>query len=139
MTVATRRRSRTPASEEAIAAARLVLGMTLGVGAMSAAIGASTSELMVVVALPTLVLLVAILRRAVKASGWAGVAVWVVLLPPAQGEAMLAPLAMIVLCAAIAIGPDRLVSWVVEDVAGHRGGSQPPPAQGWIEEDNTLR
>ena len=81
MTVVTRRRSRTPASEEAIAAARLVL------------------------------------------------------LPSAQGEAMLAPLAMIVLCAAIAIGPDRLVSWVVEDVGGRRGSSPPRPAQGWIEED----
>lgn len=135
MTVATRRRSRTPASEEAIAAARLVLGLTFGVGAMAAAIGASTGEPLVVVAVPTSVLAIAILRRAVKVSGWAGMAVWLVLLPAAHGEAMLAPLAMIVLCAAVAVGPERLVSWVVRDVAGHRVPSQHRPAQGWIEED----
>jgi len=135
MTVATRRRSRMPASEEAIAAARLVLGLTIGVGGMAAAIGASTGELLVVVAIPTIVLVIAILRRAVTVSGWSGVAIWLVLLPSAQGEAMLAPLAMIVLCVAIAIGPGRLVSWVVEDVGGHHGSSPPRRAQGWIEED----
>ena len=42
---------------------------------------------------------------------------------------------MIVLCVAIAIGPDRLVSWVVEDVAGAPRAPRGTTAQGWIEED----
>ena len=135
MTVATRRRSQRPASEEAVAAARLVLALSFGVGGMAAAIGASTGQPIVVVALPTIVLVIALVRRAVTVAGWAGAATWLCLLPPAHGEAMLAPLAMIVLCVAIAIGPDRLVSLVVDDVVGHHGDVQPRPVQGWIEED----
>lgn len=132
MTLATRPRSRTPASEEAVAAARVILGLTVGVGGMAALVGWGSEEPIVVIALPVLVLVVAIVRGSVSVAGWAGVAVWATLLPFAHGEALLAPIAMIVLCLAIAIGPDRLASWVGRDVAGRRRASEP---DGWIEED----
>lgn len=134
MTLATRRHSRTPVSEEAVAAARVVLGLTIGVGLMTAAMGAATEGPIVVIALPTLVLLAAVARGMVPLAGWAGVAVWAVLLAPAHDEALLAPLAMIVLCLAIAIGPERMLSWVHRDVVGHADADVRRP-DGWIEED----
>ena len=134
MTLVTRRRSRTPVSEEAVAAARVVLGLTIGVGLMAAAMGAATQAPIVVIALPTLVLLVAVARGIVPLAGWAGVAVWTVLLPSAHDEALLAPLAMIVLCLAIAIGPERMLSWIGRDVVGRAEVESRRP-EGWIEED----
>jgi hypothetical protein len=134
MTLATRRSSRSPVSEEAAAGARVVLGLTIGVGAMAAAMGAATDGPMVVIAAPTLVLLGALVRGSVPLAGWAGIAVWATLLPSAHDEALLAPLAMIVLCLAIAIGPERLLSWIGRDAVGHRDTGD-PPAKGWIEED----
>jgi hypothetical protein len=132
MTLATRPRSHAPVSEEALAAARVVLGMTVGVGGMAALIGWGSDQPIAVIALPVVVLVIAIVRGAVPVAGWAGVAVWATLLPSAHGEALLAPIAMIVLCLAIAIGPDRLGSWVGRDVAGRRRDDEP---EGWIEED----
>jgi len=133
MTLATRRRSRRPVSEEAAAGARVVLGLTIGVGAMAAAMGAATEEPIVVIAAPTLMLLVALVGGRVSMAGWAGIAVWATLLPSAHDEALLAPLAMIVLCLAIAIGPERMLSWIGRDAVGHRADDRHP--QGWIEED----
>jgi hypothetical protein len=133
MTPATRRRSRTAVPEEAVAAARVVFGLTIGVGLMAAAMGAATEGPIVVIALPTLVVLAAVARGMVPLAGWAGVAVWSVVMPSAHDEALLAPLAMIVLCLAIAIGPDRLLAWIGRDLGGHARGDE-PPAQGWIEE-----
>jgi hypothetical protein len=60
--------------------------------------------------------------------------VWATLLPSAQDEALLAPLAMMVLCLAIAIGPERLLSWVGRDAVGH-GDADDRASTGWIEED----
>ena len=134
MTLATRPRSRTPVSEEAEAAARVVLGLTVVVGGVAAVIGWGIEQPIVLIALPALVLMIAIVRGAVPLAGWAGVAVWATLLPYAHGEALLAPIAMIVPCLAIAIGPDRLVSWVGRDVAGRRDVDEHQP-EGWIEED----
>ncbi len=111
-----------------------MLGLTVGVGAMAAAIGAATEQPIAVIAAPTLVLLVTILRGRVPLAGWAGVAVWATLLPSAHDEALVAPLAMIVLCLAIAIGPERLLSWVHRDAVGRTGPGARGP-QGWIEED----
>ena len=134
MTLATRRRSRSPVSEEAAAGARVVLGLTIGVGAMAAAMGAATEGPITVIALPTLVLLFAVVRGNVPLAGWAGIAVWATLLPSAHDEALLAPLAMIVLCLAIAIGPERMLSWIGRDAVGHHDADDRRP-QGWIEED----
>ncbi|MGH2446804.1 MAG: hypothetical protein ACRDGD_12325 [Candidatus Limnocylindria bacterium] len=138
MTVATRRGSRSQASEEAVAAARVVLGLTIGVGFMAAAMGAATGDPISLVVVPTLVLVASLAfvsrsDRAVMVAGMAGVAVWLVLLPQAHAEAMLAPLAMIVLCLAIALGPDRLLGWIGRDVRG-RASVEAPPDDGWIEE-----
>jgi len=135
MTVATRRRPRRAVSDEADAFVRVVLGLTLAVGGMAAALGAATGSPMVVVALPTAVLLAARLRGSDTVAGWSGVAVWITLLPPAHGEALLAPLAMIVLCLAVALGPARLMSWVGDELIGHHGGDEPRASSGWIEED----
>ena len=134
MTLATRPRSRTPVSEEAAAAARVVLGMTVAVGGLAALIGWGNDDPIAVIALPVLVLVIAIVRGAIAVAGWAGVAVWATLLPSAHGEALLAPIAMMVLCLAIAIGPDRLGSWVGRNVAVRHVVDEPQPA-GWIEED----
>ena len=134
MTLATRPRSRTPVSEEAVAAARVVLGLTVGVGGMAALMGWGNEQSIVVIALPVLVLVIAIVRGAVPVAGWAGVVVWATLLPSAHGEAVLAPIAMMVLCLAIAIGPDRLGSWIGRDVAG-RHEAEERQSEGWIEED----
>jgi hypothetical protein len=134
MTLATRRRSRSPASEEAAAAARVVLGMTLAVGGMAAAIGAASGDPILAIALPTVALSLALLVRAVTLAGWAGVAVWLVLLPSTRGEAILAPLVMVALCLAVAIGPDRLLAWLGRDVVGHPADEARLSA-GWIEED----
>jgi hypothetical protein len=134
MTLATRRRSRSHVSEEAAAGARVVLGLTIGVGAMAAAMGAATEQPIMLIAAPTLVLLLTIIRGNVSLAGWAGVAVWATLLPSAHDEALLAPLAMIVLCLAIAIGPERMLSWIGRDAVGHHDADDRHP-QGWIEED----
>lgn len=134
MSLATRRRPRSPVSEEAVAAARVVLGLTVGVGVMAAAFGLATEGPITVIGLPTLVLLFAIVRRVVTLAGWAGVAVWATLLPSAHDEALLAPIAMIVLCLAIAIGPERMLAWIGHDVAGRHDAEARQP-QGWIEED----
>ena len=134
MTLATRPRSRTPVSEEAEAVARVVLGLTVVVGAMAALIGWGSEEPIALVALPALVLAIAIVFGKVPLAGWAGVAVWATLLPAVHGEAILAPIAMIVPCLAIAIGPDRLGSWVSRNVAGRREAEDRQP-EGWIEED----
>jgi hypothetical protein len=134
MTLATRRRSRSPVSEEAAAGMRVVLGLTIGAGAMVAAIGAATEQPIVVIAAPTLVLLLTVMRGNVPLAGWAGIAVWATLMPSAHHEALLAPLAMIALCLAIAIGPERMLSWIGRDAVGHHDADDRHP-QGWIEED----
>ena len=117
-----------------MAAARIVLGLTVAVGGMAALIGWGNEASIVVIALPVLVLVAAVVRGAVSVAGWAGVAVWATLLPSAHGEALLAPIAMIVLCLAIAIGPERLGSWIGRNVSGRRDSEESQPA-GWIEED----
>lgn len=137
MTLASRGRSRSPVSDEAAAGARVVLGLTIGVGAMAAAMGAATDGLIMVIAAPTIVLLVALVRGNVALAGWAGMAVWATLLPSAHDEALLAPLAMIVLCLAIAIGPERLLSWIGRDAVGLRDADD-RLSNGWIEEDGRL-
>jgi hypothetical protein len=134
MSIASRRRSRSPVSEEAGAAARVVLGLTVAVGFLAAAMGLAAEGPVMVIGLPTLVLLFAIVRGIVPLAAWAGVAVWATLLPSAHDEALLAPIAMIVLCLAIAIGPDRMLAWIGRDVVGRPDADARQP-QGWIEED----
>ena len=134
MALATRRRSRSPVSEEVAAAARVVLALTVGVGAMGAAMGAAAGDPIAIIGLPSAVLALALIRNAVAAAGWAGVAVWLVLVTAARGEAILAPLVMVVLCLGVAIGPDGLLAWIGRNVAARRTPGPRGP-DGWIEED----
>jgi hypothetical protein len=134
MALATRGRSRSPASEGAAAAARVILGMTLAVGGMAAAIGAAAGDPILAIAVPTGALALALVAHAVPMAGWAGVAVWLVLLPSTRGEAVVAPLVMAAMCLAVATGPDRLLAWIGRDVGG-QPRTEPRPSDGWIEED----
>jgi F0F1-type ATP synthase assembly protein I len=135
VTFTTRRPRGRAVSDEADAFVRVVLGLTIAVGAMTAAFGAASGGPIVLVALPTVVLLAARVRGSDALAGWLAATVWIALLPFAHGEALLAPLAMIVLCLAVALGPARLLSWVGYDLIGHREDDVPRPAGGWIEED----
>ena len=114
---------RTAYGEDAQAVVRALLGLTAGAGAFAAAAAASTGQLPLI-GLPTLALLGFLLARAPIA--WpasAAVGVWVLLLPTASGEGILVPLAMIVACLALALGPDRLLSWVAVDAAPGSGAA----------------
>jgi hypothetical protein len=137
MALATRRRSRSPASEEAAAAARVILAMTVAVGGMAAVIGAAAGDPIMAIGLPTAVLSIALIARAVPTAGWAGVAVWLVLLPSTRAEAILAPAVMAALCLSVATGPDRLLAWIRRD-AGGGTRTEPSAFDGWIEEDGRL-
>lgn len=142
MTVAAGRRPLTAASDEADAFTRVVLGLTAAVGAMVAAIGAATGQPILIAALPTVVLLGALVGSNAAVAGWAGVAVWMVLVPSAQGEALIAPLAMIVLCLAIAVSPGQLLGWIGRDVLPKSPPAHASAAEGWIEgwiEEDTSR
>ena len=117
-----------------MAAARVVIGLTIAVGGMASAMGAATGEPLVAVAIPTLAAMGGALRHSPSLAGWAGAAVWLTLLPHARGEGLIAPLAMTVLCAAIAVGPDRFAGWIGRDFSGGRDRRR---EDGWIEEDGS--
>jgi hypothetical protein len=133
MTVAGQRPARRQASEEVVAAARVVLGLTIAVGGMATLIGAATGQsAALLLAVPTVALGLGIGLHRLWLAGWAGVGVWLLLLPSAHGEALLAPVAMTVMCAAVAIGPGRFAGWVGRDFAGGRVARR---GDAWIEED----
>jgi hypothetical protein len=128
------RHTRARASEEVVAVARVVVAATIGVGAMAAAIGLSTGEPIALIGIPTLILGIAVRRGWIALVGWSSAAIWAFLVPHAREEALVAPIAMLVVSLGIAIGPDRLLAWLGRDVAGARElerGSD----EGWIEED----
>ena len=118
--------------EDAEAAVRALFGLTAGIGGFAAVIALAAGQLPLT-AIPTLALIGCLLVGArVVIAAYGAASVWVVLLPAASGEALLVPLTMIVLCLAVAVGPDRLLSWLARDAApGSVGGSA---EEGWIEE-----
>lgn len=125
---------RTPYGEEAEAAVRAIFGLTAAVGAVASAMIAATGELPLI-GLPTLVLLgCLVIGTPVGGAACAGAAVWLVLAPTTQGEGLLAPLAMVVACVAIALGPERLLSWLERDAAPEPGKPRRAAGEGWIEE-----
>jgi hypothetical protein len=127
-------RRRTAYSEDAEAVVRALLGLTAGAGAFAAAGAAATGQLPLI-GLPTMVLLGLLLAGAsTSLAGYAAGSVWVLLLPAASGEGLLVPLTMIVLCLAVAVGPDRLLSWMAHDVAP--GSAPRVEDRGWIEEED---
>jgi len=125
---------RTPYGEDAEAAVRAVLGLTAGVGGLSAAVAAATDQVPFT-ALPTLVLVACLLggSASILVAAYAAASVWLILAPAASGEALLVPVAMIVLCLSIALGPERLLSWLARDAAPTADRAA---GEGWIEEDS---
>ena len=133
MTVGLGRPANRPASEEAVAATRVVLALTAAVGGMAGAISFASAGPIAWIVLPVVGLLLSGLARSRQAAAACGAVVWVGLLPHAHLEAMLGPLAMAAACVAIAVGPDRLAAMVARDFRGERADGPPAPT-GWIEE-----
>lgn len=128
---------RTPYGEDAEAAARAIFGLTAAVGVVATAMIAATGELPLI-GLPTLVLLACLVIGApVTRAACAGAAVWLVLAPTAQGEGLLAPLAMVGLCLVIAIGPDQMAAWIARDATPAVGPMT--AGEGWIEDADRGR
>ena len=117
--------------EETTAAVRAVLALSLGVGALAASGSALIGDPLVLVGIPTLTLVLAIARGAITPAAYAAASLWLIFLLRVQGEALLVPLAMAVICLAIAVGPDRLEAWFSDT----RAAPSPRAAdEGWIEE-----
>ena len=125
-------RQRHAGSEEAVAATRLVLGLTAAVGGMAGGIGLMSSQPMGWLTIPAAIVVVGLAARFIPLAAWAGVVLWAGILPEAHAEAMLGPLLMILACVAIAVGPSRLLALVRKDVGGPAAGE--PPGEAWIEE-----
>ncbi len=117
--------------EETTAATCAVLALSLGVGAMAAGGSALIGDPLVLAGIPALALAAAIARGATTPAAYAAAALWIVLLLRVQGEALLVPLAMAVICLAIAVGSDRLEMWLSR---AHEAEGSREVGQGWIEE-----
>lgn len=111
---------RGPASEEATALTRVVMGLTVAVGGLAGIIGLVSWEPMALLGLPAFALLALLVAGRPVAAAWAAAGFWAAMLPVARGEGMIGPLVMIVVCAAIAVGPDRFSQLVERDVLGER-------------------
>jgi hypothetical protein len=120
-------------SEEGDALYRVVMAVTAASGGMIATFAVAQGGVPLSAA-PTLVLLIALLRRSPRVAAWSGVALWALVLPMASGIGILAPAAMAVVCLAFAIGPDRLLDWVRDEWTGREDDAVALPA-GWIEDD----
>ncbi|MDQ2689590.1 MAG: hypothetical protein M3Y29_04880 [Chloroflexota bacterium] len=112
--------------------ARMVLGLTLAAGAMVALGGVVERSPATVVAIPTSLLLVLLVARAIPAAGWCGVAVWTLLAPMARHDGILATFVMVAVCAAIALRPSRVLAWFTDAPPPRRRRADLEPA--WIEE-----
>jgi len=124
---------RTTYGEDAEAVVRAIFGVTVAVGTVGAVMLAATGQLPFI-GLPTLLLLgCLVLGAPVAGAAYAAAAVWLVLAPIAHGEALLAPVAMVIGCLAIALGPERLLSWLAHDFAP--GPGRAAEREGWIEAD----
>lgn len=118
--------------DQAEAASRMVLGLTLAAGGMVALGAAVAGSAAVVIAVPTAVLLILLLARATAAAGWCGIAIWIVLVPMAPYDGIVAPLVMIAACAVIALDPSRVLAWITDAPRPTSPGNDLEPA--WIEE-----
>ena len=119
-------------SDQVEALSRTALGLTLAAGAMVALSGAVADSAAAVIAVPTALLLVFLLRRATAAAGWCGVAIWVFLAPMAPYDGILAPLVMIATCAVIGLRPARVAAWLTDAPRPGLPSRDVEPA--WIEE-----
>jgi hypothetical protein len=124
-------------SEEGDAVYGVVMAVSAASGGMIAMFAAVNGNLPFTAA-PTIVLLVALARRAVPVAAWAGLATWALIIPMADGIAILAPAAMGLLSLAFAVGPDRLLEWVDRDWIGREEEAGTLP-MAWIEDDRRTR
>jgi hypothetical protein len=125
---------RTVYGEDAEAAIRALLGLTIAVGGLLSLMAVATDGFPVT-AVPTLALLALLIGRApIEWAAWAAFSVWLLLLPSTPLEALIAPLSMIAICLAVALGPDRLLGWLARDAT-----ASPPSSagaqEGWIEDE----
>ncbi|HEX7197053.1 MAG TPA: hypothetical protein VF364_09515 [Candidatus Limnocylindria bacterium] len=120
--------------EDAEAAIRALLGLTIAVGGVLSIMAVATDGLPVT-AVPTLALLTILLARApIEWAAWAALAVWLVLLPATPLEALVAPVSMVAICLAVALGPERMLAWLARDATASPA-SEAGPQDGWIEEE----
>jgi hypothetical protein len=124
-------------SEEWQAARGVLVAVTAGTGGMLTLFGVAAGAPPFAV-LPTMALIAGVWRAwPDRVLGWAGVAIWAMIVPSAHGEGLLAPLIMVVAWLAVAIGPDRLRDWIATD---WNGRERPTPlSAGWIEDDVSVR
>jgi hypothetical protein len=135
--VATARRTTIPErSEEASALVSAVLALTASAGAIIAVFHA-VSGTVPLVALPAAAILVALVAHRERPALWGAVVAWLVITPLAHGNGVLAPLLMVALCAAFAIGPERALGWIASDWSGRTADAD--DVTGWIEEDPRIR
>ena len=133
-TIARLRRT-TPMGEEERAASSVVLAVTAAVGVMLVLLSAVHGTF-APIAVPTAALLIAMARRAPEASAWCALVAWSTLLPMGDGTGVIAPVLMILICLALAIGPDRVLAWIEAHVRlGSSATTTDPQAMGWIEDD----
>jgi hypothetical protein len=126
-------RAHASAPEEIVAAERAILALSVGVGGMATLISLAVGDPLAFVGIPSLVAFVLLARGAIGAAAWAAVVGWLIFATRAPNEAILVPLAMSVICLAIAIGPERFGGWLRDDVGGSHG-IEPGEERGWIEE-----
>jgi hypothetical protein len=124
-------------SEESAAAYGAVMALSAASGGMVSLIEVTHGSL-ALVAVPTLVLLGMLAARSATNAAYAAAALWILIVPMAQGVAILAPLMMVILCLAFAVGPERLTDWVHDEWTG-RESTDPPDEAAWIEDDLTVR
>ncbi len=122
----------TPASDEGAAAVSAIFAITAAASGMAGLIATVGGEIPLVAA-PTILMLAGIIAGRPGVAGMAGTAVWLSFVPMAHAEAMIAPLAMTLLCVAIAVGPEELLTWVRDDWNG-RGTEEASTSSGWIED-----
>ena len=124
-------------SEEGAAAFGAVMALSAASGGMVSVIEVTHGSL-VLVAVPTLLLLGALVARNATLSAYAAAGLWILIVPMAHGVAVLAPLMMVVLCLAFAVGPERMADWVRDEWTGRESG-EPADEAAWIEDDLTIR
>ena len=112
---------------------RGLLGLTAPVCLQAGVMSAAAGDPLAVLAVPAIVMLVLLARRAFVPTAYVGSAAWTLLLPHAAGMAVVVPLGLSVGCLAIAIGPGRLLDWVGEDF-GVRA-SPGDASRGWFEDE----
>jgi hypothetical protein len=117
----------TTAGEEEHAAVGAVLSLSVGVGAVAAIGSALIGDPLILLALPTAALALAMVTHHAGLAGFGAALVWLALLPRAGGDALVVPLAMGAACAVIGVGRERLARFV-------EVRREPPETAGWIEE-----